>query len=111
MKEELPDRYFYNKKQPKHIGLILKELYPRNRFTKNIDNAIRNAWRDIVGDEIFQFTKINGVKKRVLYVQVESTALIHHLTNFERHAIIDSLNDYIGKNYIDDIRFKVGTIK
>ncbi|MBM4055830.1 MAG: DUF721 domain-containing protein [Planctomycetes bacterium] len=113
MKDELPERYFNNKNKPKHIGDLLKELFPRKTLSRShsLYNNVRNAWRDIVGDEIFLITKVDGLKNRILYINVESTAMIHHLTNFERRAIIQKINDLLGKNSIDDIRFKVGNIK
>lgn len=113
MKDELPERYFNNKNKPKHIGDLLKELFPRKTLSRShsLYNNVRNAWRDIVGDEIFLITRVDGLKNRILYINVESTAMIHHLTNFERRAIIQKINDLLGKNSIDDIRFKVGNIK
>ncbi|MCF6147831.1 MAG: DUF721 domain-containing protein [Candidatus Kuenenia sp.] len=113
MKEELPERYFNNKNKPKQIGDLLKELFPPKTLsrTNTLYNNVRNAWRNIVGEEIFQITRIDGLKNRILYINVESSAMIHHLTNFERHAIIIRINDLLGKNFIDDIRFKVGNIK
>jgi len=43
-----------------------------------------------------------------MYVNAESSAMIHHLTNFEKYAIIHKINNIIGSKYIEDIRFKVG---
>ncbi|WP_347273839.1 DUF721 domain-containing protein [Candidatus Kuenenia sp.] len=113
MKDELRDRYFINKNKPKQIGDLLKELFPPKTLsrTNSLHNNISNAWRNIVGDEIYQITRIDGLKNRILYINVESSALIHHLTNFERHAIIQKINELMGKKSIDDIRFKVGNIK
>lgn len=111
MNNELPERYFYKRNNFTKIGKILTELFPKKTRGDTTINKIKNAWKSIVGDEIFQSTEIIGLKKRVLYINVESTALIHHLTSFERYAIITRINETVGKECIEDIRFKAGNIE
>ncbi|MDR4506675.1 MAG: DUF721 domain-containing protein [Candidatus Brocadiaceae bacterium] len=111
MKEELPERYFYQKNTSIRIGHILKDLYPGKNATKHAYQKLKNAWRTIVGDEIFQCTEITGIKNRVLYVTVESTTMIHYLTNFEKSAIIVRFNEIVDTVRIDDIRFTVGNAR
>ena len=110
MIEELPDRYFYNRNKAVKIDQILKNAFPKKSTTGKVYQKVKDAWRKVVGDEIYQSTEVIDIKKGVLYVQVESPALIHHLTNFEKYAIIFNFNNLIGSKYIEDIRFKVGNL-
>ncbi|MFN3533508.1 MAG: DUF721 domain-containing protein [Candidatus Brocadia sp.] len=108
--EELPERYFYNRNKIVRIGQILKDVVPRRVVIDRTYNKVRGAWQRIVGEDVCKSAVITGLKNRVLYVNVESAALIHHLTNFEKHAIIARINEIIGTKCIEDIRFKIGMV-
>lgn len=109
MKQEIPDRYFFSKNRTIKLSQALKGIIPRGKGNKG-NKAVRNAWREAVGEEIDSNTDITELKNSVLYVNVESSALIHHLTNFEKIAIINKLNAIMGIKSIGDIRFKMGTV-
>lgn len=108
MMEELPERYFYEKNRVVRIGQVLKDVIPRRNAVDRTYNQVKNAWRQIVGEDVYKCSAITGIKNRVLYVNVESTVLIHHLTNFEKNAIIARINEIMGTESIEDIRFKAG---
>lgn len=110
MKQELPERYFYQKKDIAKIGQILKGIIPKKNTEDKIYQQVKNAWRHIVGEEVCKHTKIVGLKGGILYVHAESTTVIHHLTNFEKHAIIDGINNILETKHIEDIRFKTGIL-
>lgn len=110
-KEELPERYFYNRNKIYSIGQILKDVIPKRGHVEKAYRNIENSWRIIVGEEVFSKTEILYIKNRTLYVKAESSTIAHHLTNFERLAIISQINDIMGNKYIDDVRFKVGRLK
>lgn len=109
LKQELPDRYFFNKNRTVKLSQLLKGVIPKGKGSKK-NNAVRDAWLQTVGEEVFGNTEITDLKNSVLHVNVESSTLIHHLTNFEKIAIIDKLNTIMGAKSIGDIRFKVGTV-
>jgi hypothetical protein len=110
MKEELPERYFYQKRKIVKIGQILKNILPKKNIEDKTYQQVKNAWRHIVGEEVCKDTKIVGLKSGILFVHAESTTVIHHLTNFEKHAIIEGINNILGTKYIEDIRFKTGIL-
>lgn len=110
MLEELPERYFFSKRGAVKVGQVLKGLFPKRGSTDKIFQEVKDAWRDVVGEEVSQCTEIMDLKTGVLYITVESTALIHHLTNFEKDAIIAKINELTRMKYLNDIRFKVGML-
>lgn len=106
----LPERYFFNKRGAVSVGQVLKGLFPKRSSGDKMCQEVRNAWKDIVGEEIYRCTEVIDLKKGVLFVNAESTALIHHLTNFEKVAIIAKVNKLTRVEYLSDIRFKVGIL-
>ena len=107
---EMPERYFYNRNKVLSIGQVLKDVFPKRCGPDKTYHKVKDAWKDVVGEEICQCTEITGLKRGVLYVSVESTVLIHHLTNFEKDAIIAKINELTRMKYLNDIRFKVGML-
>ena len=107
MREELPERYFSNKNKAVRLGQLLKETFPKKSLIDKTFQKVMSVWSEVVGNEVYKSTKITGIKNGIMYVGVESSAMIHHLTNFEKYAIIHKINNIIGFKYIEDIRFKV----
>ncbi len=107
---ELPERYFYNRNTAVRIGQVLKDVLPKRNAADRVYNQVKNAWQHIVGEDVCKCTSITGIKNGVLYVNAESAVLIHHLTNFEKNAIISRINEIMGTKCIDDIRFKAGML-
>ena len=105
MKEELPERYFHSKNKVVRLGQLLKELFPKKSLIDKNCQKVMRVWGEVVGDEIYKSTKITGIKNGVMYVKVESSAMIHYLTNFEKHTIIHKINNVMGMKYMEDIRF------
>lgn len=108
MNEELPERYFHSKDKVVSLGQLLKEAFPKETLIDKNRQKVMSVWSEIVGNGIYKSTRITGIKNGIMYVNVESSAMIHHLTNFEKYAIIHKINNIIGTKYIEDIRFKAG---
>ena len=108
MKEELPERYFHSKNKVVRLGQLLKEAFPKKSLIDKNCQKVMSVWSEVVGSEIYKSTRITGIKNGIMYVNVESSAMIHHLTNFEKYAIIYKINTLLGFKYIEDVRFKVG---
>ncbi len=111
MRDELPERYFYHRKKISSIGQLLKNALPKKSFINSSQQGVIKAWKEAVTETVYQSTKITGIKNGMLYVNVESSAMIHYLTNFEKRAIISKINKAVGSKYIEDICFRAGTIR
>ena len=109
MREELPDRYFYSRGKVVPLGQLLADvLAKRNSVDKNYQK-VKNVWQQVVSSEAYRNTEIVGMRNGILYVSVESTAMFHHLANFERDAIVTKINKTVGVGCIRDIRFRAGS--
>ena len=108
MKEELPERYFHSKNKVVRLGQLLKETFPKKSLIDKNCQKVMSVWSEVVGSEIYKSTRITGIKSGIMYVGVESSTMIHYLTNFEKYAIIHKINNVMGMKYIEDIRFKAG---
>ena len=93
-----------------HIGSIIDnvlKMYGRDSDTGLAE--IWNLWNSIVGSTIAENAKPAAIKGGLLLVHVASSAWIHQL-QFLKDDIITTMNMALGKEMIDDIKFKIGPL-
>jgi predicted nucleic acid-binding Zn ribbon protein len=90
-------------KSDKNLKDVLEQLYKAYGWTEKMDGVrIINAWDKVVGSIIAKHTLNLYVKNRILYVDVDSSALKNEIF-MERSVIARKLNDEIGKKVINEI--------
>jgi len=94
--------------EPIHIGNILNNLLRSFHEKANGDLVlVWRYWDETVGETIAQNARPSAFKGRLLYVEVTSSPWIHQL-QFLKKDIIGRLNQVVGKQVINDIKFKIG---
>lgn len=68
------------------------------------ETKIINSWESIVGKMITNHTENLYIKNKKLYLKLDSPALKHELS-FAKTKLIQSLNDIVKQQVIDDIIF------
>ena len=66
------------------------------------ESKLVSSWETVVGSMIQRHTTNLHVKRKVLYVKVDSAALRNELS-FAKETLIKNLNKYVGANVINDI--------
>ena len=71
-------------------------------------HRIVTEWRDMVGERIAARTWPDGLKDRVLWIRVSSSAWLHELTLLRRQ-ILDGIDRILGEpRLVDDIKLHIG---
>jgi predicted nucleic acid-binding Zn ribbon protein len=87
------------------LGDAIREFMKEYRLDKKLNETkLINSWENVVGKMIANHTLRLNVYKGVLFVKLDSPALVHEL-NFARERICKSLNDEVGSKVIDNIKF------
>ena len=87
-------------------ALELRHLNPALRA-----HRIITEWREMVGDRISARTWPDGLKDRVLWVRVASSAWLHELTLF-REQILAGIDRVLGApRLVDELRLHLGARK
>ncbi|MDE2215800.1 MAG: DUF721 domain-containing protein [Planctomycetota bacterium] len=111
MREGLPDRYFYNKSEAIRVRNLLKDLLTKRHSTDKNYQKVKNVWQYVANGDVYQGTEVTGLRNGTLYVNVESTTMLHHLTNFEKLTMITRINELVGAGCIRNIRFWTGNTR
>ena len=97
-----------------------KELVPLGSVLPNLLKSIRTGsdaqlvevwelWDDVVGETIAKNARPAAFKGKLLLVEVSSSTWMHQL-QFLKTDIIEKINDAFGKEMVDEIKFKIGTL-
>ena len=79
---------------------VLKEFVSSNNLQTGLDKVdVRDAWTNLMGNGINNYTTAIELKHETLYVQFSSSVLREELS-YGKEKIIAMLNEAIGKNVI-----------
>ena len=93
-----------------HIGDIIGTVLKTCRSDCNEElSQIWSLWDSAVGDVIAKNTKPEAFKGKLLLVLVNSSPWMHQL-QFLKKDIINKVNQALGKELVQDIKFKIGPL-
>ncbi len=93
-----------------HISSILGETLSGFRYKPGIElESIWKLWNGTVGNDIANNAQPAAFKEKELIVHVTDSAWTHHL-HFHKEIIITKLNNALGKELVEKIKFKVGQL-
>lgn len=94
--------------EPTPLSSVISELIARKGLARVQGNAqLAGIWKSVAGDRIAGRTKVQGIKRGVLEVGVENSALMNELDSFQKTALLYKLQKEHSEQKISDIRFKL----
>ncbi|MDZ4203704.1 MAG: DUF721 domain-containing protein [Bacteroidales bacterium] len=85
------------------LGAAIKELLEAYKLSGRLNETrVIGAWEGIVGSMIAKHTTNIYIKRRKLYVVLDSPAIRNELS-YARTKIVQMLNDSAGEQVIDEI--------
>ncbi|MBR0433206.1 MAG: DUF721 domain-containing protein [Bacteroidaceae bacterium] len=87
------------------LGTILNQVMREEGLeTPYNEYRLVEAWPEVVGPGIARFTASTEIRNRTLFVRLTSSVVRQELFA-GRAALVRRLNDYVGAQVIDSIRF------
>ena len=85
---------------------VIEQFLKQKKLDKPLfEKKIVDAWPEVLGKNIMNYTSNLSVKSRKLYVTITSSVLRHDLF-ISRENIVESLNNHVGSHVIDEIIFR-----
>lgn len=85
------------------IGDVLKEFIRANNLQNGIDKIdVREAWKNLMGIGVNNYTREIMLKHEVLYVELTSAVLREELS-YGREKIIKMINEELGREVVKDV--------
>jgi predicted nucleic acid-binding Zn ribbon protein len=93
-----------------HIGTVIDDLLRTYRHDSDTEmSRIWSIWDGLVGADIAANARPSAFKGRLLLVHVTNSTWLHQL-HFLKKDIIRKINDAFGKEIVEELKFKIGTI-
>jgi predicted nucleic acid-binding Zn ribbon protein len=83
------------------LKAMLKQFHLEERYE---ENRLKATWEELMGKPIARRTTRLFVKKKVLYVKLNSAPLRQEL-NIAKPKMLEIISENFGKDFIEDIRF------
>ena len=94
---------------PEKIADVLGRLFTsRGWGRKNDRMRLEVAWADAVGEELLKNTRVLGLKRGVLEIDVKNAVLMSELTQFHKRGLLAKLRKTLAGVTLTDIKFRAG---
>ncbi len=94
---------------PEPLGEILSKLFSSRGWGRRQERInLERAWEEAIGPEFATQTRVAGLRRKILEVQVKGAVLLQELSQFHRRKILEKLKQKLGAHAITDVKFKAG---
>ncbi len=95
---------------PRPVGKVRKGLMGPSSLGKRrrVNRALAQAWDEAAGPEVASQTRVRGLRRGVVTIEVDSGPLCHRLASFQREELLLALKERVRETEILDLRFRAG---
>ncbi len=96
---------------PEKIGDILGRLFVQRGWGRRQGRLhLEQAWAEVAGEEIARQTRVAGMRRGVLEVEVGSAVLLQELSHYHKRRLLEGLRARLAGTTLTDLRFRAGVI-
>jgi predicted nucleic acid-binding Zn ribbon protein len=93
---------------PTPLSTVISELIQKKGLARVQGNAqLVGIWKSVAGEKVSSRTKVLGLKRGVLEVGVDNSALMNELASFQKAGFLRKFQKEHSEHKISDIRFKL----
>ncbi len=94
------------------LGEILARMIAaRGWGRRQARRHLEHAWAMALGPEHLEHTRVLGLRRSVLEVEVNSPVLLQELASYHKRQLLAKLREGLPNHTLTDVRFKAGTWK
>ena len=96
-------------KGPESLKEILSRLFTvRGWGRRQARLHVEKAWETAAGPDVARHTRLVGVKRGVMEVEVDNAVLIQELAHFQKRKLLEKLRGLLAGTTLNDLRFRAG---
>jgi len=96
--------------KPENIGGVINQVIKKlDAKTHGQREDVVEAWQDAIEPDAASHTKPVAIRKNVLTIEVDSSTWLYFLS-LKKKNILTAMQKTVGKDKIEDIRFRMGEI-
>jgi len=94
--------------EPVHVSAALSELIQRRGYAQSLGRSkLRNAWEKAVGSAVAKKTRVVGINRGALQIEVSGSALLSELASFRRSELLRTLREQQPELKIKELKFRL----
>ena len=94
--------------RPQHLSNALSELIALRGWARNRSDAQLEAiWRDVAGSVVASQTKVYGIKRGVMQVNVSNSPLLSELVMFHKCSLLKGLREKHPNLNVHELKFRL----
>ncbi|MBI2807477.1 MAG: DUF721 domain-containing protein [Planctomycetes bacterium] len=95
--------------QPEPIKEVLARLFTARGWGRRQGRLhLERAWSEAVGADHDAHTRVLGLKRGILEIEVASGVLVQELLHYHKRRLLQALREKLPGETIKELRFKVG---
>jgi predicted nucleic acid-binding Zn ribbon protein len=96
-------------KGPENLSDVLARLFTARGWGRKSERVrLETAWAEAVGPQFAPETRVGGLRRGVLEVEVRGGVLIQELTQFHKRKLLTALRQKLPATTITDLKFRAG---
>lgn len=97
---------------PEPLKEILAQLFAARGWGRRSARLhLEKAWAAAVGAELAAHTRVTGLRRGILEVEVANAVLMQELAHFHKRRLLEQLRASLPGTTLADLRFKAGSWK
>jgi predicted nucleic acid-binding Zn ribbon protein len=107
---ETPGPRLFKEPGPETLKEILSRLFTSRGWGRRQGRLhLEKAWAQAVGTEQALHTRVAGLRRGILEVEVNNGILLQELAQFHKRRLLEVLRPLLPGDTITDLRFRAGT--
>jgi predicted nucleic acid-binding Zn ribbon protein len=96
--------------QPEPIKEILARLFTARGWGRRQARLhLERAWAAVVPPEHLPYTRVLGLRRGILEVEIANAALLQELAHFHRRHLLEALKKQLPGQALNDLRLRAGS--
>jgi predicted nucleic acid-binding Zn ribbon protein len=96
-------------KGPENLADVLARLFTARGWGRKSERVrLEAAWAEAVGPRFAPETRVGGLRRGVLEVEVKSGVLIQELAQFHKRKLLTALRQKLPATTITNLKFRAG---
>ena len=98
--------------RPELLKEILGRLFTARGWGRRQERLhIEQAWEEAVGPEMAPHTRVLGIKRGILEVEVDNAVLLQELAHFHKRPVLEKMRKRLPETPLNDLRLRAGSGK
>ena len=98
-------------KGPELLGEVLSRLFTARGWGRKQDRLrLEQVWAQAIGADRAKQTRVAGLRRGVLEIEVGSAVLLQELAHFHKRKLLEQIRTNLPSVTVTDLRFRAGVV-